>query len=427
MQKETVGQNTAVVERVLNRRQFLGKLAFAGLGVTALGMGFGRTAAAHTGAANRGGYPDAITHNALDDLNSFIRWLGGAHGYIGEVGIPSNLGRSRDRFSPDQYQWQALGKAYYARCNAAGLWITAQEASEQYYDVSNGGYYASMYLASGDDVHKVINRPGFQSTLIENYGRIGCGVNFSGGQKFTEGAMSNTNPGVYDKDYWYPTVGSNPTDPKTGLNSFQYLAGRGVKLVRLGFRWERMQPRLMGPLSVTGLQRYRKAIVNARAAGLQVVVDLHNYGGYCTSTGRKSLNTSSLPIAAFVDVWRRLSANLASEAAVVAYDLMNEPYNHGGVAAGRYTSSARAWEVATQQAVNAIRARGDAKRIVVPTYGSVSKVERQHTRPWIVRGGGISYTAHQYFDHYNPSNDGGGGTYPISYQDENAYYALKGY
>jgi hypothetical protein len=424
----TITKRVPTVGKVLSRREFLGRAALASAGVAAFGMvRRGRTAVAHTGVLSHGGYTDAITHRALDGLNSFINWLAGAQGYIGELGIPSNLGQSRDQFAPDQEQWRALGEAYYSRCDAAGLWVTAQEASERYYGLSNCGYHASIYLASGDDRHKVISRPGYQSELIEAHLGAGRGINFSGGQKFDESLMSNANPGVYDTDYWYPTAGSHPVDPSTGLNSFGYLASRGVKLVRLGIRWERIQPSLNNLLSSSELWRYRKALANAEAVGLKVVVDLHNYGGYCTSTGRKALNSSALPISAFVDVWRRLSRAFADNSAVVAYDLMNEPYNHGGIEAGSYPSPQSVWEATTQKVVDAIRARGDVKKVMVPTYGPVRKVAENHATPWITGGGDIAYTAHHYFDHYDGSTDGGGGTYPISYDDENAYYASKGY
>jgi hypothetical protein len=64
---------------------------------------------------------------------------------------------------------------------------------------------------------------------------------------------------------------------------------------------------------------------------------------------------------------------------------------------------------------------------MVPTYAPVPKVSEKHAAPWISGGGDIMYTAHHYFDHYDPRTDGGGGDYPISYGDENAYYASKGY
>ena len=402
-------------------------MALGGFGAVALGINREPRVTEYAGTLMHGGYQDAITHNALDGLNSFIWWLGNERGYIGELGIPSNLGEKREPFYPDQTQWQTLGEEYYSRCDSAGLWITAQETSERYYHLDDGGYYASIYQASGDDTHKVINRAGFQSALIENHRGTGRGINFSGGYKFDEYSMSNANPGVYNEDYWYPTAGSNRIDPNTGLDSFGYLASRGVKLVRLGLRWERIQPKLNGPLSTTELKRFRIALIHAREAGVQVIIDLHNYGGYCTNSGRKALNTSALPISAMEDVWRKLSLHFDDHPEVVAYDLMNEPYNHGGVAAGAFSSPAKAWEAATRRVVRAIRRRGDTKKIMVPTYAPVPKVSDKHAGPWISDGGDIMYSAHHYFDHYDPRTDGGGGDFPISYDDENAYYASKGY
>lgn len=419
-------------QKTITRRAFLTVLgASAALSIPLAAC---TAACAHLCDANHGGWPDALIHNAMDRLENFISWLGTSRGYIGEIGIPSNLGSARDQFYPDQQQWKTLGEYYLDRCDAVALAYTLQEVSEQYYKNKNGGYYASVYLAPGDDVHKVISRPAFQAAQLEAHNRSGVGVNFSGGQKWTSekedpvNFNSNTNPGTYDVDYWYATDGSDSTNPATGMNSFQYLASRGVSLARLGFRWERMQPAINGPLSSTELARYKKGIVNARAAGINIVVDVHNYGGYTTSAGKQLLNSSGCPSDAFIDLWKRLSAQFQNETAVIGYDLMNEPNAGGGIAAGTYASPQKAWEAITQQVVSAIRARGDTKRIMVPVYSGIASVAKKHPAgPWIVNGGNIMYTVHQYFDHLDPTTGGGGGDYPISYDDEAAYYASKGW
>ncbi|MDQ3863930.1 MAG: glycoside hydrolase family 5 protein, partial [Actinomycetota bacterium] len=314
-----------------------------------------------------------------------------------------------------------LGEAWFARADASRLWVTMHDCSE--YQLW-GGYYASLYVSKGDGKSRAISRPTYQSALLEAHATTAGymrGVHFTGGDRFEEGKQHNNNPGVYNVDYWYPGIAR---DANTGLNTFEYLVSRRIKLVRLPFRWERIQPTLNGPLSTAELQRYKASVRSAGAAGLKVVVDCHNYGGYCTSTGRNVLNTEALPISAFIDLWRRLSEAFEDDPAVVAYDLMNEPYTYGGINAGRHSSPAKAWESAAQKAVNIIRARGERKKIMVPTYGPVPKVAESHDGPWIT-GGNIAYTSHHYFDHwFGP--DTGGGNYALSYDDENAYYASRG-
>src|SRR5687768_6408262 len=65
------------------------------------------------------------------------------------------------------------------------------------------------------------------------------GVNLCGAE-FGEKEL----PGVYDKHYTYPTA-----------KSLDYYKSKGLMLVRLPFRWERMQPALNGPLDAAELGR----------------------------------------------------------------------------------------------------------------------------------------------------------------------------
>ena len=425
------------------RAQFLSRAAF-GVGAawaSTIAGGFPQRALAHVGDPDHGGHPDAYTHAMRDYLNAFITWLGTNKGYIGELETPNNY-NTREGMTylgyPDEQFFGALGRPtgdgpslgelYLARCDAAGIWYTMQEVSEWYYQYAKGGYHASIYRAMAYDAAKVINTPAYSAGILERHAASSPftrGVNFSGGQRFTS-KMSSSNPGAYDIDYWYPTVNSAPNDPTTGMNSFQFLASRSVKLVRLGFRWERMQPVLGKSLNQTELSRYKQCIANARAAGLSCVIDLHNYGGYFTSSGRKALGSSGCSAQHFVDVWKRLSLSFQNESAVVGYDIMNEPHVGGGIAKGSFASPEKAWESYSQKVVSAIRGRGDTKKIMVPLYAHLEHAARKHLKPWITNGQDIMYTAHHYFDHYFGPNTGGG-NFLLSYTDENAYWQSRGY
>lgn len=406
------------VLRKLDRREFL---TFAGMLGVAL---VGRPVAAHSGDPSHGGYADALVHEVMDDLNAWIDWLGANKGYVGELGVPSNVGSSRDQFFPDQEQWRRLGEVYFARLNSAKLSATMHDCSERQLW---GGFWASLYVSKGDSrTNRAISRPTYQAALLEAHASTQDylrGLHFSGGDKFDESVNSNSEPGVFDQDYWYPGIARNP---ETGLNTFEYLATRGVGLVRLPFRWERIQPALKSPLNRTELARYKASVASATAAGIKVVIDCHNSGGYCTPSGRQALNTPALPVSAFVDLWGRLSTHFQNDPNVVAYDLMNEPYNHGGVASGVHATPQKAWESITQRTVNRLRGKGDKKRIMVPTYANLQRTPRYHPRPWIVNGGDFMYTSHHYFDHYTGSGTGGG-DYARSYDEEVAISSQKGY
>jgi hypothetical protein len=428
----TQNKDAALIgKKGLTRRKFLERLTLASLGATALGGGWiGLTAVAHSGDPAHGGYPDAITHWVMDALNDFIGWLGTSRGYIGEVSIPSNYGPAREPFYPDQKQWRALGERYLTRCDAAGLMITPHQATEMQGSNYYGGYFSSLYICPGNSLvapdggyYRVVDRPGYQATLIEAHASV-VGLNFQNAQCFdAKKPFSNQNPQTYNTDYWYPADGTNATSPRTGKNSYQYLAARGHTLTRMGFRWERLQPSLYKELSTTELTRMKRSISKAQAAGIKIVLDLHNYGEYRTTSDMVKLNSPSLPISALVDVWKRLSYNFKSHPNVVAYDIMNEPYVNVGIPKGSYATPQAAWESAAQQVVDVIRTSGDQKRIMVPCYAGVAMgVPRYHASPWIRNGGDIMYEAHHYFDHYFGTGTGGG-HFKLSYNDENAYRA----
>jgi endoglucanase len=205
--------------------------------------------------------------------------------------------------------------------------------------------------------------------------------------------FSNQNVGVIDHTYHYD-----------GAGTYQYLASRGVRSVRIPVRWERIQRSLFGPLDSDEMARVATAVHAAHDAGLEVVLDLHNFAGYylydaASGLGvRRSLGSAQLPINAFTDVWAKLSAFFAGDSAVSAFGLMNEPV---GMAARGNVSAARVWELASQQAVNVIRAMGDRRPLMVAGYhwSGISTWTENHPTSWIKDPArNFSYEAHAYFD-----------------------------
>jgi endoglucanase len=79
---------------------------------------------------------------------------------------------------------------------------------------------------------------------------------------------------------------------------------------------------------------------------MKVILDVHNYGRYKTSSGELVIGTAALPNSAFADLWRKLAARYAAVGGIYGYGLMNEPHDMGG---------ADRWPAAAQAAVNAIR------------------------------------------------------------------------
>src|SRR5690348_14631038 len=87
------------------------------------------------------------------------------------------------------------------------------------------------------------------------------GVNIAGAE-FGEGTI----PGEYGTHYTF-------NDEAT----FAYFPERGLPLLRVPIRWERIQRQPFGPLDAQYLQRLQQNVAWARDHGGRVIIDIHNY------------------------------------------------------------------------------------------------------------------------------------------------------
>jgi aryl-phospho-beta-D-glucosidase BglC (GH1 family) len=272
-----------------------------------------------------------------------------------------------------------------------------------------------VYAADGTR----LTGPNPQAAVVEAQAYRKRSVNLAGAEFGTPEPLqamsttfSNRRPGVVGTHYRWPAT-----------ETMTFLAARGITTIRLPFRWERMQPTVNGALESAEVARLLATIDAAAAAGIDVVVDLHNYGAYWASdpygTGwRKPLSvTGWLRTEHLADLWRRLSEVLSGRPGVIAYDLMNEPVAMPG--------GATTWEIASQLVVSVIRARGDSTRIMVEGYGwsgPASFVSQHPAGPWIVDPlDRTFYEAHHYFD------CDGSGRYTASYDATVACAVAQGY
>jgi endoglucanase len=199
-------------------------------------------------------------------------------------------------------------------------------------------------------------------------------------------------PGVFGKDYAYP-----------GAKQFDYCRRKGLRVIRLPFKWERVQDDLMGPLDPFDMGKIDEVVKLARERGLKLILDMHNYARH----SGKLIGTEEVPNAAFADVWQKIAARYQDESGIFAYGIMNEPHGTKGL-----------WPAAAQACVDAIRAVDTTHTILVCGDGWSGA----HSWPGINGkfllsdpAGKLVYEAHQYFDHNNS------GSYKRSYDDEGAY------
>jgi hypothetical protein len=321
---------------------------------------------------------DALQARAVAGLATFADWLrrNDVPGYVGEVGWPGGAGASG---------WAALADTWYAAADALRLPVTAWAAASW-----PAGYPMAIYRRGAGST--TLDTAGPQSRVVRAHPSTGDylrGVVLAGGSfgaADSNKAFSSERPGRYGYDYSYENAAS-----------YRYLAAQGIKLVRLTVSWERLQPVPGEALDPAELTRVRTALDRARAAGLSVVLDLHNYGSFAAPSGPLPLGSAKLPSARLADFWSRLASATRDETALTGYDLLNEPVR----LAARGAAAARLWEQASQGAVDAIRATGSRTAVAVTTYGETApgRIADLHPRAWITDPAHRTvYETHAYFD-----------------------------
>ncbi len=167
------------------------------------------------------------------------------------------------------------------------------------------------------------------------------GVNLAGAE-FGEGSL----PGTHGSHYVYP-------DPRYagGYTSQDYFIGdQGMSVVRLPFRWERLQPTRRAALEAAELARLTTTVNSITGKGASVILDPHNYARY-----HGQLIGSGIPHADFADFWARLAQVFRGNPRVI-FGLMNEPHD----------MPTEQWASAANAAITAIRNAAASNLILVP-------------------------------------------------------------
>ncbi len=232
------------------------------------------------------------------------------------------------------------------------------------------------------------------------------GVNLAGAE-FAGGVL----PGVDGRHYAWPSA-----------RTLDYWREAGVTLVRLPFKWERLQPRLMGEFDPAYRDGLLRSLRLMRERGIWAIPDVHNYGRYRGSDAQGKIGSETVPCEAFADLWRRLALLLGGEPNIWAYGLMNEPHlaGDGGVD----------WRRCAQAASDAIRqVDGRTTILVANDYaGWAATAQPEETlADWAEKNmliatpallqdpaANLRFEVHVYFDHDNS------GLYRHSYAEEAA-------
>ena len=120
--------------------------------------------------------------------------------------------------------------------------------------------------------------------------QIPYGVNLAGAE------FGENMPGIFNQDYTYPTA-----------NELDYYQSKELKLIRLPFKWERIQHNLNGSLDADELLRIKTFVQSAADRNMEVILDLHNYCRYKLNGTEEIIGSNNLTIENITDLWSKLS------------------------------------------------------------------------------------------------------------------------
>lgn len=225
------------------------------------------------------------------------------------------------------------------------------------------------------------------------------GINMAGAD------FGNTMPGIYGYDYEYPH-----------LKDFEYLNLKGFSLVRLPFKWDRIQPELNGELDRMELDRLRATIEYARKNDIKVILDLHNYCRRNVDGKYLIIGEQELSIESLMYLWNMLATEFKNYNNIYGYGLMNEPHD---------MTPLTPWAKIAQACIIEIRKIDKATTIIVGGNNWSSAKhwmeDSDELKNLYDPSDNLIFEAHLYFD------KDGSGTYKYSYDEEmaNPYIGIE--
>ena len=184
-------------------------------------------------------------------------------------------------------------------------------------------------------------------------------------------------PGIYGQNFLFPSP-----------SEITYFTAEGMNIFRVSVLWERLQPRLNGPLDPDELSRLTAFINAANASHAAVIIDMHNYGQY----NGVAIGEGPVTGAAFANLWTRLAIKFGHNEGVL-FGLMNEPQ----------ISGIGGWKMVAQSAIDAIRKAGAVNQILVSgtqwdSASGFATVSGAALLELHDPGHRLLFEVHQYFD-----------------------------
>lgn len=202
------------------------------------------------------------------------------------------------------------------------------------------------------------------------------GTNLSGAE------FGSNVPGQHQQDYSYPLI----TD-------LDYFKSKNMRLIRLPFLWERLQPVMNAELDPVELKRLTDFIDAAAERDMLIIPDVHNFARRTINGNKEIIGTSAVPTAAFTDFWARLATVLKDKENIWAYGIMNEPFN---------MPAPNAWFNIAQETITKIRTIDTETPILIggDSYSSAERwpIASDNLKLLTDPSDSLIYEAHVYFD-----------------------------
>ncbi len=250
---------------------------------------------------------------------------------------------------------------------------------------------AELVFELTDDPAEYAFRPFEQSRRTSE----SFGVNLAGAEFFHK-KMDGV--GRFNKDYHYPTA-----------RELDYWASKGMNLIRLPFKWDRIQREVEGPLLEEEVDYIRYLLREADKRDMEILLDMHNYGRRRYAGENRIIGDSLMP-SHFGEAWARIARALKDEPGLYGYGLCNEPHD---------MLPSCPWVGIAQTAIDSIRSVDRHTAIVVAGNHWSTAMEWPNINAGLENlhdpADNLIYEAHCYFD-----NDGSG-IYRKGYDEEGAY------
>ncbi|SDG18992.1 glycoside hydrolase family 5 protein [Phytopseudomonas seleniipraecipitans] len=184
-------------------------------------------------------------------------------------------------------------------------------------------------------------------------------------------------PGKHGTNFFFP--------PKGYYTKWQQ---KGISWVRFSIQWERLQPKANAEFDESYAKLIDKTLTEAHQSGIEVMLDVHNYGRYYG----KVIGTDDVPISAYRNLMERIAKRWGNNPAVYSYDLMNEPYG----AANKF------WPEVAQAGIDGVRKHDSRNAVYVEgaQYSSATQWPKLNDALLDLKdpANNIVYSAHMYID-----------------------------